>query len=250
MNPTNETTIQAHLVDEDSLTKPTVDEDDDEILSGRTIQAWERVSARTNYGEKDPTAPYGYFMNHPILGRNSRILDGGVYLGGSSREAIVVDGKSRILKSLSDSIEANIQKSIESGSNLRQADILDYIMKMVDYTLPYDEAKVDEISDANRGDKLVGLSTFVEERAGVCRQQSLLTGYLVENLIKSEVLKGAVAVERNSIKGKGAHGWAVFKPEDGSEPIVIDATQRFLGTKDEARRKGAWNYSVTTNEVA
>ena len=248
LRPTNKTTVTAHLALEQQLQGLLPRPASEDM---RTEQAEDRLQAHPNFGEKDETAPYGYYMNHQILGRASKSVDGGVYLGGSAREAIVVDGKSVTLKQVYESVASELRQSFEIKETLPMRAILLKVLHKVQEVMPYDDRKTEDISRQHHGDKLVGLSTYVKERAGVCRHQGLLAAYIVENLIKEGQMFGAVGVERNTVEDMGGtHAWAVYKTmsNGAEEVIVIDPAQSFVGTKAQAQREGRWEYRLTTDE--
>lgn len=217
----------------------------------RTHCAEDRLQAHPNFGEKDETAPYGYYMNHPILGRASTSVDGGVYLGGSAREAIVVDGKSVAMEQVYESVASKVRQSFEDNKTLPVSAILLEVMHTVQAVMPYDDRKAEAISRQHYGDKLIGLSTYIKERAGVCRHQGLLAAYILENLIRDGHISGAVGIERNTIADMGGtHAWAVYKIRNNGaeEAIVVDPAQSFIGTKAQAQHEGRWEYRLTTDE--
>lgn len=246
--PKNKTFVTAYFVSnphpENQNVKHIID-------SSRTQAAQKRMLENPNFGEKDDTAPYGYYLNHPIIGRASQAVDGGVYLGGSAREAIVVDGKSAALKQIYESFESELKQTYANNETLPLGSILLKVMKRVQEVMPYDATKTDAISQNHYGDQLVGLSTYVNKQAGVCRHQGLLAAYLLENLIKDGHIAGSIGVERNTVEDMGGtHAWAVYKlQKDGQEQvIVVDPAQSFVGTKEQAEREGRWEYRLATND--
>lgn len=246
--PTNETILTAHIASESRpkglLHRYTVEDD-------RTHNVEDRMQAHPNFGDKDATAPYGYYMNHPILGRASKSVDGGVYLGGSDREAIVVDGKSIVMKQIYEAVASELRQPFERNETLPIQAVLMRVMSKVQEVMPYDSRKTEDISRQHHGDKLIGLSTYVKERAGVCRHQGLLAAYIIESLIKDGQMSGAVGVERNTVEDMGGtHAWAVYKSRNNGaeEVIVVDPAQSFVGTKAQAQREGRWEYRLTTDK--
>lgn len=249
LNPTNKTVITANLVFE--ARQPQFRLPHHLVKDVRTERAEERMQQHPNFGEKDDTAPYGYYMNHPILGRHSTSVDGGVYLGGLAREAIVVDGKSEAVRRVYDEAASELQGAFRRNETMPLRAILLKVMHKVQEVMPYDGPKTERISQEHYGDKLVGLSTFLKERAGVCRHQGLLAAYMIERLIKDGHMMGAVGVERNTVEDMGGtHAWAVYKTrQNGSEEvIVVDPAQSFVGTKAQAQREGRWEYRLSTDK--
>ncbi len=248
LRPTNKTTVTAHLALEQQHQGVSPRYAVEDI---RTILVEDRLQAHPDFDEKDETAPYGYYMNHQILGRASKSVDGGVYLGGSAREAIVVDGKSVAMKQVYEGVATELRQSFQKNETLPMQSILLKVMHRVQEVMPYDGRKTEDISRQHHGDKLVGLSTYVKERVGVCRHQGLLAAYIIENLIKDGHMLGIVGVERNTVKDMGGtHAWAVYKTSsnEAEEVIVVDPAQSFVGTKAQAQREGRWEYRLTTDK--
>lgn len=244
LSPTNPTSITAYV------NEPILQPARHHIEDIRTELAEDRMRGQINFGEKDKTAPYGYYINHPIIGRDSSSVDGGVYLGGSAREAIVVDGKSEAVKKVYGELEQELRTIFQNNETLLPQTILLRVMQKVQNIMPYDVPKTEQISSEHYGDGLVGLSTFIKEKAGVCRHQGLLAAYIIERLIDNEFLAGRVGVERNTVKDMGGtHAWAVFKPSpEKEELIVVDPAQSFVGTKAQAERENRWPYRLSTDD--
>lgn len=248
LRPMNTTTVTAHLVQEQQSQELSLPDGVDDM---RTFYVEDRMQAHPNFRERDETAPYGYYMNHPIIGRASKSVDGGVYLGGSAREAIVVDGKSVAMENAYKDITSELRELFERSETLPIQSILVKVMHKVQEVMPYDGRKAEAIGWYHHGDKLIGLSTYIKERAGVCRHQGLLAAYIIENLIKDSYMLGTVGVERNTVEDRGGtHAWAVYKkgPNGAGGVIVIDPAQSFVGTKAQALRGGRWEYRLSTDE--
>lgn len=248
LRPTNKTTVTAHMAAEQEPRHQAMRHIVEEI---RTHLVEDRMQQHPNFGEKDDTAPYGYYLNHPILGRASTSVEGGVYMGGSAREAIVVDGKSVAMRQVYEGVESDLRQSFARNETLPLRGILLKVMNRVQEVMPYDGRKTEDISRQHHGDKLVGLSTYLKERAGVCRHQALMSAYILENLIKDGHMLGAVGVERNTVEDLGGtHAWAVYKTRNNGrdEVIVVDPAQSFVGTKDQAQREGRWEYRLASDE--
>jgi len=246
--PTNSTKVRAYLALE---TEPRHEVGHYAVMDIRTDDVEDRIREHPNFGERDESAPYGYYLNHPVLGRASRSVEDGVYLGGSSREAIVVDGKSVALRQVYESVERTLQQSLPGEKTFSLQAVLLQVMDRVKDVMPYDAPKAEEINRQHPGDQLVGLSTYLDARAGVCRHQALLAAYIIENLIVDGYLNGAIGVERNTVVDLGGtHAWAVFKTmvNGREETIVVDPAQTFVGTKAQALREGRWEYRLSTDK--
>lgn len=214
-------------------------------MGGRTILAVERSKRTVSYGPPTPEAPYGTYMNHPMIGKDSKNLENGVYLGGGSREAILVDGNSEVLKKSYESLYAKLLKM----DVISQTDLLNMVNQHVQAVMPYDGDKVMDITQDYNGDKIIGLSEFVQQKAGVCRHQALMAGYIMQELQKAGFLQGEVRVQRNTVPDfGGTHAWALFIDRNGKE-FVIDPAQDFTGTKEQARNlPGRWDYYLAAPE--
>ncbi|MCK4826180.1 hypothetical protein KA005_61120, partial [bacterium] len=90
------------------------------------------------------------------------------------------------------------------------------------------------------GDQKVMLDQFLRYGVGVCRHSALTAGLLLELLIKEKYLDGQVSVDRNTVEG--GHAWARYTNTKGTV-YIIDITQEFFGTLDEAVVNGKWDYS-------
>jgi hypothetical protein len=96
-----------------------------------------------------------------------------------ARGAIVVDGRSDALRHVYDEVSAELQGSFRRGETMPVQAILLKVMHKVQEVMPYDGPNAERISYEHHGDKLVGLSTFLKEKAGVCRHQCLLAAYII-----------------------------------------------------------------------
>lgn len=211
-----------------------------------TQQAVDDLRHRHDYGSADETAPYGYFRNHQIIGRKNTTLKGGVYFTTDPKsEAVVVDDKSEALRSAAEEFLAVIASKYGQQPTIFTARIL---REANDYTrtiMPYNLRKAERLSAPhNDNNGLIGLSDYIKQRAGVCRHQCLLAAFLLETLIDKNLLVGKIGVERNhDIEAHGAHAWAIFETPDNKK-FVLDPAQNFVGTKEEAARRGRWKYHI------
>lgn len=245
LEPTNNTTVTANL---DKVPFSKIDDNLTHYID-------DAIGANPNYGQKDETAPYGYYMNHPILGRASRSVENGVYLNevyrnGQVGDAIVIDSRSDILRGVYDDFIKELKQKSDTTANLPSESILLKVVQKVQEVMPYDGAKIDASREKINYDQLISLSTFIKERAGVCRHQGLLAAYIIERLINDGQLTGSVGIERNYIEDFGeSHAWAVYKTRSGgnSQVIVVDPAGSFVGTKKQAQKESFWNYNLSTD---
>lgn len=218
------------------------------ISANRTHEVKVRARDLPGYGEPDTQAPYGYYLDHPILGRDSKHISNGVYMGGSAREAIVVDARSRVLRGTYAALEQRLVDLRRDRATVLLEDVLQRVNHQVQAIMQYDMHRTETLSEQYHGDKLISLSTYVREGVGVCRHQGLLAAYILEKLVDSRVIGGQPAVERNTIRELGGtHAWATFTA--GAQKYVIDPAQNFVGTKEQAREQGRWEYALTNDDL-
>lgn len=211
------------------------------------------AGGRHDFGVADSRAVYGYHKNHPIIGRETNSVRGGVYFTTNPMtEAVVVDDKSAILQNVAGKLTSFLETTYGSLAGARQqgpraiARIIErYSAQLLIYDLPRTMVLCDPYKANN---DLIGLSDFVKRGYGVCRHQCLLAAFFMETLIARGVLEGSVAVERNidhqREPGRQGHAWAVLHAPTGT--LVIDPAQRFVGTKEEAKRLGGWRYQLNS----
>lgn len=210
----------------------------------KTIYEWEATSRGAARAEDngqfrpaDGKAPYGYFQGRPIIGRDAAI-NGGVYIGGSAREALVVDDQKYpeqldqafrpvLLAILPDFLENRLQAMTALG----------YVRDVVATLIPFSDAVADKAADSKR-DRKVALNDFIG-RGGVCRHQALLAAYLVERLIRASFLRGSVSIDRSQ-RHDGAHAWVRFTIV-GGEVYILDVTHGVLDCLANTHGLG-WRY--------
>ncbi len=221
----------------------------------RTVMADERVAG---LGWGSTPSPEGkgkdYFLGRPKIGRDTRI-NGGVYIGASAREAIVVDDekhprladayellKDDLLKAQRKSKVAAWLLGHKMPTTLDPFTATKAAYQYTQQLMPTDPKAVKEIVRGEK-DRKVSLTSFLG-RGGVCRHHALLNAYFVEKMIDEGLLNGEVHVERNTAI-EGAHAWARFTPERG-DSIIMDSTQNFVGTPTQAQEDAVfWVYEPT-----
>jgi len=208
------------------------------IDDARTVRAVDRVLNSPYYRPPDRQAPNGYFKNRIIIGRNTGI-NGGVYLGGGSREALVVDDTNAEDKILLDKIYSELLLKLAGNRITNQ--ILNDVFDIVQDYLPYNDILVRAISSRYKGDSEASLCHFIRLGAGVCRHQSVLVAYLVERLIRDNHIAGKISAERNSVEECMVHAWARFESAEGNV-YIIDPAQNYCGRLEDVPDK-AWPYN-------
>ncbi|MCJ7805343.1 hypothetical protein MUP46_01735 [Patescibacteria group bacterium] len=195
----------------------------------KTILAQQRIKERGFYEEADRESPKGYYLGRPIIGRDTAI-NGGVYLGGGEREAIVVDDSlpKSPLNNVYSELLAMRARAVQRGEHFKET-LLSDVFDLVRHRLPYNERRVREIGAAIgiKPDQKVSLGVYITEKTGVCRHQALLVAYLLERLRNEGRVKGKVSVDRNYIPGIGGHAWVRYINSAG-EVIIIDPARELI----------------------
>lgn len=193
-------------------------------------------------GEGNEVAPYGYYLNHAIIGRKSTTVRDGVY-GTAFSEQVVVDDKSNILRGAVKEFLATIDDTSSTIAESRQ--ILSAVEQQVSQVLRYDLKNTEEMCEPYKdAENLIYLSEFVTKGIGVCRHQALLSALYIEAAIDQGCLRdGVVSVERNIDDRQGSgHAWAVYRSNEGE--FIVDASQHFVGTREQAIKEKRWRYIV------
>lgn len=239
LNSKNGTFFTGYTTEYDPKKPPHLHGIRDDYTNERQLDA----EQHTAYGNKDVNAPYGYYNNHAIIGRDSRTMRDGVY-GTRSSEQLVVDDKSERVKAVVDEILSRVREMGKSPT-MDQRAILEEVRSGVAHTLRYDLDATEKLCDPYRFNKgSIMMSEFIKEGIGVCRHQAVLAALVMESLIDVGLLYGDISVERNhDTEIGGAHAWAVFKSD--ADDVIVDPAQGFVGTREDAARKNRWRYYVS-----
>lgn len=204
-----------------------------------------------------------YYQGMPVIHRDSKI-DGGVCMGGSKREAIIVDSeKYDALKMLFDQtkdriageynfdpcngeeVKGNVRYNQDTGEVILPKTISEYVImtelyKTVNETMKYDGKAVDEIvkKEDVDNDGLITLDHFINKGVGVCRHMALTCGALIELFKKDGHLNGKPSIERCK-KGADVHEWCRYTDEYNNV-WVLDVAGNFFGELKNAT--GWWPY--------
>jgi hypothetical protein len=200
----------------------------------------DRVKKTDFYEEKGIIRKEKIFKGRPIIGRDKKI-NGGVYLGAGSREAIVVDDqKDQALEKIYQELLRRRKNKLLEEKSFKDG-LLTEIWQLVSQVMPYDSQRVNEItSRLTKPDSKIYLSAFLE--GGVCRHQALLTGYLLEKLSTEGFLGGKVSIDRNFVKGKGGHAWVRYTNSKGNV-FILDSAKQYIGRLDKiSDEKKRWFY--------
>lgn len=200
----------------------------------KTKLAQERLKEMGLYEEPDRESKTGFYLGRPIIGRDTPI-NGGVYVGGGGREAIVVDDteKGSLLPDVYRELLEIRQKDMAKGRHFKEG-ILTDVFELVQKRLPYKYDSVNKIALEYRlgPDRKVYLNVYLKEEAGVCRHQALLGAYLLERLGKEGKVGGKVSVDRNFVPGLGGHAWIRYTNSRG-DVIMIDPARQIIAGLDE-----------------
>lgn len=207
-----------------------------------------------------------HFQGRHIIQRDSDI-DGGVYLGGGKREAIVVDVEEygeleRMYEDAKDMTRGrdgrvNRHKALKAAFNVardelepseaqlnrlvnRYGDITDEdIDKKEDMRSPtYLVGKINEDWGVEN-DRKVPLDEYIKEGVGVCRHRALATGAVIEQFQEDGHLTGEVSVDRNA-RGVSGHAWVRYENSTG-DIYILDPMQDVAAPLEETEDE-YWNY--------
>ena len=213
----------------------------------KTSLAIERIRQMHRFDEPSRESKYGEFGGRPIIGRDSKI-NGGVYVGGGEREAVVVDDiKQPELQDAYRELLKRRKNQALHGIDFKDG-ILEEVFDLTREILPYDENKVDNITRNLSHDEKVALSVFINEKGGVCRHQALLAGYLLEKLRNDGYVRGIASIDRNFVPGEGGHSWVRYVNSVG-KVFVIDPAQDYIGSLEDAG-KDRWQYERPKNSLS
>ena len=207
---------------------------------------WERTRRAE---ERLPAIPLndGLFKGREIIHRDSRI-DGGVSLGATGREAIVVDWRHEAtpgaIRSLASLYAAAVERATLDGRFRRSLALQAVYDTVRVHFVDCSSGAVERVNEriAAGPDDKVHLDCYIAARAGVCRHLALACAAILERMIDNGMLRGHVSHDRNSIPGQGAHAWCRYTTSSG-EVVILDAMQGFLGTLQESQKPGIWNYA-------
>ncbi|KKT64107.1 MAG: hypothetical protein UW58_C0050G0002 [Candidatus Collierbacteria bacterium GW2011_GWC2_44_30] len=221
----------------ESLSAPIPEEN---VHFEKTFLMLERLQDSPFFEESTPENRYGMWQGRKIIGRDVAI-NGGVYLGGGVREAIVIDDEKQ------PELEELYQKLLldigDNGGDFKSY-ALRAVFDLVSKTLPYSSKGVEKIFQDTGAipDQKIALSKYLRRGVGECRHQALLCGYLLERLVKEEYLAGKVSIDRNFVEGRGGHAWARYTTRDG-RVVILDVAQNYLGyLKDMKVKNRKWFY--------
>ncbi len=182
----------------------------------------------------DELLQQGYYCGHHLIGRDTKI-DKGVYIGQTSREAIVVDFTSSVF--LSELFE-EAKERCELIRQCRHPPFLETVYHLVRERMRYDEEQTMKIitQENAKMDGLISLDRFIEAGVGVCRHQALFAGILMEKATEEFIVPGRVSVDRNSI-GYLAHAWDRFTFPSAKTYILNLSPPGYIGTLEDSMKE-------------
>ena len=184
----------------------------------------------------NPDGGSSEFAGRPIIGHDTRI-DGGVYIGSSAREAIVVDFfKDSVLSNLYDKVKLAVT---DSSGKVNKDYVLNNVYKAVQSAMATDmQGVADLISERGYGqDKKVTLGVFIKAGIGLCRHQNLAGAALLERFIDEGILSGKVSIDRNT-SNEGGHAWCRYTNSQG-KVYILDVTRNYIGDMNSSE---SWDY--------
>ncbi|MGI6524039.1 MAG: hypothetical protein ACOX2O_01915 [Bdellovibrionota bacterium] len=179
----------------------------------------ERIKNNKHYKpSKNPDEPYGTFRKRHIIGEHSKI-NGGVYLGATPQEALVVDDRYVFLDSVyTDLMIRYTNLSDGNVKDLSEDIIVEEMINLVKEQLRYisEEHIAEAIEQEVGGDKKIALDVYIEHRVGTDRHQVLLAAYLLERLINKGFLKGKIYLDGYCKKGTSRKEKLVYSSASGN----------------------------------
>lgn len=162
----------------------------------RFLIALDRIQSSIDYTNQiNSTAPYGYYMGRPVIGECTSI-NGGIYVGAASHEAIVVDRKYVLLDCLEAELISRIEK-LKIAGPINEREIVGHTLRLTRETVRYDNEGTLALIKREKleADQKVALDIFIKERVGLARHQVLLAAYLLESLKRRNLLNGCLFLD-------------------------------------------------------
>ncbi|MBN8549441.1 MAG: hypothetical protein J0M12_09015 [Deltaproteobacteria bacterium] len=147
---------------------------------------------------RTPKSPLGTFGGRPIIGESTPI-NGGIYLGVTPQEAIVVDDKHGGLERLYKELVVRLSE-VSLDRALEEKEILPEVAALVAKHLKFNERAVTAACEREgvQADEKVAIDMFLYEGVGAARHQVLTAAYLIERLKVRNLLQGCVSIESTS----------------------------------------------------
>ncbi len=208
-------------------------------LWGNTQEALQRLKQQ---GKIVRVNGIHYYEGRHVIGRDTPI-DGGVSIGNSEREAIVVDSNAYPL--IRDLYYVARRKAMVKGVISREL-VLEAVYDTVFEAMPPTDMSEEMTSKLINtylasNDIKMSLDRFIENRVGVCRHHALACGVLLELFKKDRHIFGKPSADRNIAIFQGSHAWCRYTGSSG-DVIILDVSQNYFGSIERALREGRWDY--------
>lgn len=158
-----------------------------------------RVRSKKDYSAaRTAKSPLGLFGGRPIIGESTPI-NGGIYLGVVSQEALVIDDKHGGLERLYKELVVRLSE-VSLDRTLEEKEILPEVAALTAKHLKFSESAVESICkrEGIQPDDKVAIDMFLFEGIGVARHQVLVAAYLIERLKVRNLLQGCVSIKSTS----------------------------------------------------
>ena len=145
---------------------------------------------------------YGRFKGRHVIWAGSRI-QGGIYLGSASQEALVVDEKYGTLPKIYSRFVRECGSDLPSG-RLTERMLVGKVCAFAFRFLKLDRERAAKLAEKHgtQNDEKMALDFFLQARFGAARHQLLLAAYLLEKLIDEGLLPGRCSVANVTIRKK------------------------------------------------
>lgn len=192
-----------------------------------------KIQRRLGHAIKNNT-----YKGRPIIDMDTPI-DGGVYIGTGTREAIVVDSSKDI--DIQNLYRNAKRKSRNIFGLFRKKFALWGVFTAVAEAMPIqDSDALDEILTKYNltHDRKVDLGVFLHEGVGVCRHDALACGVILELMKRDGYIDGTASVDRNQFYG-GRHAWTRYTDRKGVH--ILDVSLGYLGSLKDSG--ATWHYA-------
>ena len=200
-------------------------------VGSRSKKAKERISGMLE-GEK--------YLGRHLIEEDSKI-NGGILVGESNREALVVDRKYGEL----DKLYEKAKKKATIDGKLNKSTIVHSVYDIVSKAMPaQDNEKVHKIVDQLNAseDRKVALDVFIQKGTGVCRHHAAASAALLERFVEEGHLGGKPSVDRNA-SALGGHAWCRYTNSAG-KVFILDSINGVIGKLSDLKKDPKkWNYS-------
>lgn len=196
----------------------------------RFTAALERISCRSGYRDRrNSDAPLGYYGGRPIISELSRV-NGGIYLGGVSQEALVIDDRYQKLEQMWALLEARLTAHAAHKPLTERAVLLE-VFQLVQRVLPIDPDGYRRVvtREQIQGDQKLALDLFLQERVGLARHQVLLAAYLLQRLDREQRIEGVTSLDPYSHHARFQDERLTYTSRTG-EVFTFNPAKRYCAT--------------------